>query len=136
MNPLPQAPRLPPTLQDVSVHFQHWRSTRKSRTTPAPDSLASEVSSLVGRYPDHMILKKLNITKHQLQSYRLKGQDHREDLRPLKDGLESPTSFIKISPLPEVSMPSIKLHHPSGVMLSMESLSQWQFSCLLQTFMP
>jgi hypothetical protein len=132
MNPLPQAPsqapKQMPTLQEVSAHFDHWRSTRKNRTTPAPDSLASAVSSLVGRYPDRQILKKLKITKHQLQSYLIKGR-----LKALPE--EAHPSFIKISPLPEVPLCSIKLHHPSGVILSMESLSQGQFSSLLQTFL-
>jgi hypothetical protein len=132
MNPLSQAPsqapKQTPTLQEVSAHFDHWRSTRKNRTTPAPDSLASAVSALVGRYPDHQILKKLLITKHQLQSYRIKG-------RVKANPEETPPAFIKLSPLPESSLPSIKLHHPSGVMLSMESLSEGQFSSLLQTLL-
>lgn len=48
------------TLDQVQARFQQWRSIRK-RCTPIPEALLDDAFTLVGRYRQTDILKKLNI---------------------------------------------------------------------------
>ena len=56
------------TLDQVQASFQHWRNTRTHRTAPVPLGLWNHVFSLIGRYPESEILKKLKIHKVRLKA--------------------------------------------------------------------
>jgi hypothetical protein len=55
------------TLSDVKQHFDHWRTTR-IKQSKIPDSLWSEVKTLIGRYPTSQITTALRVNAHQISS--------------------------------------------------------------------
>lgn len=54
------------TLERVQENLQQWRESRQYRTQRIPDTLLSEVASLVGRYSKRDILGKLNLSSQKL----------------------------------------------------------------------
>jgi hypothetical protein len=48
------------TLNDVKLHFEHWRATRAKRGK-IPDKLWLEVKTLLGRYSTSQITQTLGI---------------------------------------------------------------------------
>jgi len=55
------------TLDDVKNHFDHWRTTRAKRGK-IPDSLWSEVKTLIGRYPTNKIAQTLGVNAYQIST--------------------------------------------------------------------
>lgn len=55
------------TLEDVKNHFDHWRTTRVKRGK-IPDSLWSEVKTLIGRYPTNKIAQTLGVNAYQIST--------------------------------------------------------------------
>lgn len=55
------------TLNDVKQHFDHWRTTR-IKQSKIPDSLWSEVKTLIGRYPISQIITALRVNAHQISA--------------------------------------------------------------------
>ena len=56
------------TLEEVQDHFQRWRNTRQSQTERIPDDLLAEARSLLGKYPQSDILRKLSLNRQRLLS--------------------------------------------------------------------
>lgn len=55
------------TLSDVKQHFDHWRATR-IKQSKIPDSLWSEVKTLIGRYSTAQISKALSVNANQISA--------------------------------------------------------------------
>jgi len=71
-----------PTLAEVELFFQDWRSTRKNAREPIPEPLWTLVSSLIGRYQQSEICQRLGLTNQQLSNRHLKSARQSEATTP------------------------------------------------------
>ena len=121
------------TLDQVQASFQHWRNTRTHRTAPVPLGLWNHVLSLIGRYPESEILKKLKIHKVRLKAV-------------LAQTLQNTSQSLDFVPLSTPQVPlnvesnntnalNAEILHTNGTKLRVHSLSDQQFSNLLVIFM-
>ena len=79
------------TLNDVKLHFEHWRATRAKRGK-IPGSLWLEVKTLLGRYSTSQITQTLGINAYQISS----GVTHKNQFtfvsaRPASSDKSTPT---------------------------------------------
>ncbi len=114
-----------PTLDEVQLHFEHWRHTRHNLREAIPQSLWSEVALLRGRYADRQIAQQLRLNCSQLRS-RTNSQI---------SSTSHPT-FVELALPPEKSnAPLVELIHPSGMTLKFTSINADQLSNMIVTFM-
>lgn len=121
-----------PTLEQVHANFQQWRNTRegKGKTPPA---LWDQVFLLVGRYRETDICTKLGISKPRLQAVILSKspQDTQAPADFIPLALSQTTSHFE----PKTKDFIAEILHSNGTRLRIASLSEHQFSTLLNAFM-
>jgi hypothetical protein len=113
-----------PTLELVSSHFADWRAHRRHRREAIPDTLWSEVGSLVSRYSTADIVREL----------KLKPRQMRENINRIMPGGPKFVGISLPSPYGTEETVMIELVHSNGLRLRLQSVSDKQFDSLVTHF--
>ncbi|MBA3662242.1 MAG: hypothetical protein H0W64_10960 [Gammaproteobacteria bacterium] len=100
------------SLDEVKLHFEHWRATRTKKRERIPKHLWDEVKTLIDRYSLADITKALSINTGQMKD-NLKSTLVSTQINFVEAQTESPSSLAKKSfiPFPDSKqMCSIELH--------------------------
>ena len=120
------------TLEEVHHHFQQWRDTRTSQTEPTPDALLAEARSLLGRYSQPDILRKLGLTRKRLL---LAAASSAPIVAQSEEDTDSPP-FVQIPwPSPEATTSCLEIEHPNGMTLRLQNCNGALLSQMISTFM-
>jgi hypothetical protein len=119
------------TLDEVKLHFDHWRATRAKRGK-IPDSLWSEVKALIGHYPTNKIAQTLGVNAYQIST----GVNNKLSLtfvaaRPA--GI-SPQRIKTLSACSEEKC-ALEFHRPSGGFLKINEFPVTSLVSLINQFM-
>lgn len=121
------------SLDDVKVHFEHWRSIRSKQRERIPQYLWDEVKTLIDRYSLTEITSALRINTGQIKhNLKINAKIHFAEAR-----IDSFNSFQ--SPLLSTSEKeqtcSIELHRSNGVILKITALPICTIQKIISQFM-
>lgn len=121
------------TLNDVKQHFDHWRITR-IKQSKIPDSLWSEVKTLIGRYPISQITTALRVNAHQVSAGVASKSDFTfVSVRPNA----SPAPTTKLAPSARTTSEAtctFEIHRPNGVILKISAFPVASMATIINQF--
>jgi hypothetical protein len=122
------------TLDDVKLHFDHWRATRAKRGK-IPDSLWNEVKTLIGRYPTNKIAQTLGVNAYQIST----GVNNKIDFtfvatRPAALPLPA-NKPVSSSSINAKDTCSLEIHRHSGGMLKINEFPLTSLFTIINQFM-
>lgn len=121
------------TLNDVKQHFDHWRATR-IKQSKIPDSLWSEVKTLIGRYPTSQITTALRVNAHQISAGVAAKRDFTfVSVRPNS----SPIPAIKPVSSGQINSEAtctFEIHRPSGGILKISAFPVASLATIINQF--
>ena len=105
------------TLDEVKNHFDHWRLTR-TKQGKIPQSLWSEVKTLIGRYPISKIAQALHVSAYQI-SASLDNKTEFTFVKAVSTAQESePVPRVETSSsIDKEATCSFEIHRPNGSLI-------------------
>jgi len=121
------------TLNDVKQHFDHWRATR-IKQSKIPDSLWSEVKSLIGRYPISQITTALRVNAHQISAGVATKSDFTfVSVRPNHSPMPTIQHLSTDQTFSEATC-SFEIHRPCGVIMKITAFPVASMATIINQF--
>ena len=121
------------SLDDVKMHFEHWRATRTKQRERIPHSLWDEVKTLIDRYSLSDITTALRINTNQIKD-NLKIDTKINFAEAHIDTLNSPHRSL-ISFADKEQTYAIELHRANGIILKISALPIVSIQKIISQFM-
>jgi hypothetical protein len=124
------------TLEEVTEHFEQWRSHKKEGER-IPQRLWSEAIGLLCDYPISRVVRTLRLCGADLKKHQAQLSDNKSkpDAGSGMSFMEIDASLIEPTLRPVVSAVVIELHRPDGLRLRVESANTTDMLVLAERLM-